>query len=147
MHTGNAKRKLSPRWYRGANIPMRLIRRFARDVAARFRPDKIILFGSYAYGKPHQDSDVDLLVVMPARNTTDMAIRIQLAVPPLFPVDLIVRTPKEMAWRLAERESFLTELVSKGKTLYEKDDQRMDQESRRRPSGTTRRAVLCTNGC
>jgi predicted nucleotidyltransferase len=44
---------------------MRVIRQYTREVAERFRPDKIILFGSYAYGTPHADSDVDLLVVMP----------------------------------------------------------------------------------
>src|SRR5437660_11662694 len=49
------------RWYRGADVPMRLIRRFARKVAERFHPDKIILFGSHAYGRPHADSDVDIL--------------------------------------------------------------------------------------
>ena len=49
-------------WYEGMNVPMVAIRRFARSVARRFRPDKIILFGSHAYGKPHEDSDVDLLV-------------------------------------------------------------------------------------
>jgi predicted nucleotidyltransferase len=54
------------RWYRGKDIPMRVIRRFARDVAEKFHPDKIILFGSQAYGTPHEDSDVDILVVMPA---------------------------------------------------------------------------------
>jgi hypothetical protein len=48
-------------WYRGADIPMHVIRRFARQVAERFEPEKIILFGSYAYGRPHADSDVDIL--------------------------------------------------------------------------------------
>jgi predicted nucleotidyltransferase len=57
-----------PECYWGADVPMRVIRRFARQVAERFQPDKIILFGSYAYGTPHEDSDVDILVVMPARN-------------------------------------------------------------------------------
>lgn len=47
---------------------MRVIRRYTRAIAAEFSPDKIILFGSYAYGTPHEDSDVDILVVMPARN-------------------------------------------------------------------------------
>ena len=46
-----------PRWYRGANIPMRLIRSFARQIAERFQPEKIILFGSYAYGTPHEELD------------------------------------------------------------------------------------------
>jgi predicted nucleotidyltransferase len=67
------------RWYRGADVPMSVIRRFARQVAERFQPEKIILFGSHAYGTPHQDSDVDILVVMPARNQIDQAVRISLA--------------------------------------------------------------------
>ncbi len=39
------------------HVPMRVIRYFARQVAERFRPDKIILFGSYTYGAPNPDSD------------------------------------------------------------------------------------------
>src|SRR6202011_4612235 len=54
------------RVYLGANIPMRVIHRYARAIAEEFHPDKIILFGSYAWGIPHKDSDVDLLIVMPA---------------------------------------------------------------------------------
>ena len=114
-----------PRWYRGADIPMRLIRRFARQVAERFQPDKIILFGSYAYGTPHADSDVDILVVMPARNQLDQAVRIELACDPPFPLDIIVRTPKTMKWRLEQGDSFLREIVSQGKVLYEKTDRGM----------------------
>jgi uncharacterized protein len=107
--------------YHGASIPMRVIRRYARAIAEEFRPDKIILFGSFAYGEPHEDSDVDLLVVMPARNYNQaVSIRYRLTAP--FPMDLIVRTPKEMARRLAEKESFLTTIVSRGKVLYENDD-------------------------
>jgi predicted nucleotidyltransferase len=52
---------------------MRVIRRYARAIADEFQPDKIILFGSYAYGTPHEGSDVDLLVIMPARNQHDRA--------------------------------------------------------------------------
>src|SRR5215813_3538090 len=88
------------RWYRGAGVPMREIRRFARQVAERFRPDKIILFGSYAYGTPHADSDVDILVVMPARNVLAQAFKIHWTIQPPFPLDVIVRTPKNMKWRL-----------------------------------------------
>ena len=73
---------------------MRVIRRFARQVAERFQPEKIILFGSYAYGTPHEDSDVDILVIMPARNEIDQAVKIDNAVDAQFPIDLIVRSPK-----------------------------------------------------
>jgi predicted nucleotidyltransferase len=119
------------RWYRGADIPLRVIRRFARQVAERFHPDKIILFGSYAYGTPHADSDVDILVVMPCRNQIDQACRIDDAIDPPFPLDLIVRTPASINWRLAEGELFHTEIVTKGKILYEKGDARMGSQGRK----------------
>src|SRR5439155_20543948 len=90
------------RVYRGANIPMRVIRRYARAIAEEFHPDRIILFGSYAYGTPHEDSDVDLLVIMPARDQHAQAVRIRWGLAAPLPVDLLVRTPKEIAWRLAE---------------------------------------------
>jgi uncharacterized protein len=111
----------SQHWYRGAHIPMPVIRRYARQVAKRFAPDKIILFGSYAYGKPHADSDVDLLIIMQARNEIDQSIRIRWAVPAPFPMDLLVRTPENLKWRLEEGDWFLREVVGQGKVLYEKD--------------------------
>jgi uncharacterized protein len=110
------------RWYCGANVPIGSIRRFARQVPERFQPDKIILFGSHACGTPHDDSDVDILVVMPARNQLDQAFRIRLAVPAPFAMDLIVRTPQKLQRWLDEGESFHSEIVSKGKVLYEKGD-------------------------
>jgi predicted nucleotidyltransferase len=121
-----------PRWYRGADVPLSVIRRFAREVAECFQPEKIILFGSHAYGQPHADSDVDILVVMPARNQIDQAVRIDRATDPPFPLDLIVRTPKTLAWRLKEGDSFLQEIVGKGKVLYEKTDQGMGPKGRGR---------------
>ena len=80
--------------YHSPNIPMAAIRRYARQIAEKFDPDKIILFGSYAYGQPHEWSDVDILVVMPAYNQINQSIRITLAVEAPFSLDLIVRTPK-----------------------------------------------------
>ena len=115
-----------PRWYRGAKIPMRVIRKFACEVAEHFQPEKIILFGSYAYGTPREDSDVDLLVIMPCQNEFDQAFKIRCTVPTRFPMDLLVCKPRHVAWRLKERESFLTEIVTKGRVLYEKDDPRVD---------------------
>jgi uncharacterized protein len=111
---------------------MSVIRRFARQVAERFEPEKIILFGSYAYGTPHADSDVDILVIMPCRNQIDQACRIDDIFDPPFPLDLIVRTPKNLAWRLAEGELFHTEIVTKGKVLYEKGDARVGTQGRKR---------------
>jgi predicted nucleotidyltransferase len=106
-------------WYRGADVPMRVIRKYAREVVKGFHPQKIILFGSHAYGEPHADSDVDILVVMPARNEIDQAIRIDRSIDPLFPLDLIVCSPKNLFWRLKEGDSFLGEIMTKGKVLYQ----------------------------
>ena len=129
------------RTYHGADIPMSVIRRYARRVGERFRPDKIILFGSRAYGTPHADSDVDILVIMPCRNQHDQAVKIRLAVPRPFGMDLIVRTPKNLAWRLAEGDLFHTEIVTKGKVLYEAGDARMAGQGRRRLRGRRRIAA------
>jgi predicted nucleotidyltransferase len=125
---------------------MREIRRFARQVAERFHPDRIILFGSHAYGVPHADSDVDILVVMPTRNQLDQAAKISIEIDPPFPLDIIVRKPHNLQWRLEERESFHTEIVTKGKVLYEKKHARLGAKSerrlRRRPQARARRRAL-----
>jgi predicted nucleotidyltransferase len=125
-------REKPARWYSGADIPMRVIRKFAREVAEHFQPDKIILFGSYAYGTPHADSDVDILVVMPAGNEMSKASRINQTVPCCFPLDLIVRTPKNLTWRLKEGDWFLREIVAQGKVLYDKTHARVGAKSGKR---------------
>jgi predicted nucleotidyltransferase len=122
------------------------IRRLVERIAELFHPDKIILFGSYAYGQPTPDSDVDLLVVMPARNEIDQALKLALAVDPPFGMDLIVRTPKNLKWRLEEGDWFLREAVGKGKLLYEKPYQGVGGKSRsrlrRRPKTSKGKAAI-----
>jgi predicted nucleotidyltransferase len=104
------------------------------QIAERFRPERIILFGSYAYGKPHKDSDVDILVVMPASDECNQAIRIRRMTDHPFPLDLIVRTPDDLQWRLSEGDWFMREIVSKGKVLYEQTDGRLGSQGRKRSS-------------
>lgn len=119
--------------YQSPDIPMSAIRRFARQLGERFRPHRIILFGSYAYGQPHADSDVDLLVIMPASSEVNQAIRMELAFEPVFPLDLIVCTPAKVKRRLAEGDSFLEEIMARGKVLYEKGNRTLGSQGRRRP--------------
>ena len=57
---------------------------------------------------------------MPVREELTMAARIQLAFEPFFPLDLLVRTPQRLRRRLADGDSFLLEVTSKGIVLYEK---------------------------
>ena len=91
-------------------------------MAREFRPQKIILFGSYAYGDFREDSDVDVLVVMPlARGQRDVrqaaAIRERVHAP--FPMDVIVRSPQQIARRLAQGDGFIGEIVRRGRLMYE----------------------------
>jgi len=123
-------------WYAGADVPIAVIRRYVRTIADRFQPQKIILFGSYAYGTPHAGSDVDILVIMLARNELAQAWKIDRALARNFSVHLIVRTPKNMEWRLREGDWFLREIVARGKVLYEKTDTRVGRQGGRRLSGS-----------
>jgi predicted nucleotidyltransferase len=100
-------------------VPRAAIRKYVRQVVEKFHPDKVILFGSHAYGKPDADSDVDLLVIMPAKNELTMMGRISQAIWPPFAVDVVVRTPENLAKRLAWNDWFLKEVVEKGIVLYD----------------------------
>ena len=130
-----AKKQTTPQYvqpyrYASPNIPLAAIRRFARRIAERFQPDKIILFGSYAYGKPHNESDVDLLVIMRTKNAIDQSIRIKTAFKRLFSLDLIVRTPWQIERGLKDNNWFLREIMEKGKVLYESRDGQVGSQSR-----------------
>ena len=101
-------------------ITRRQIQKFADRVAEEFRPRKIILFGSYAYGRPTADSDVDLLVIMPLRGSPhDKAVEIDLRLRRDFPMDLIVRTPAKVRERVKLGDWFMREIMEKGEVLYE----------------------------
>ena len=74
-----------------------LIRKYADQIARQFHPNKIILFGSYAYGKPSEDSDVDLLVIMSFKGRNpEKATEIWMATRTKFPIDIMVRKPEEI---------------------------------------------------
>ena len=100
-------------------VPTRNIRAVVKQIATQFNPEKIILFGSYAYGNPKSESDVDVLVVMetPLRNSVQAALIVR-AVDYHFGMDLIVRRPRQLAERIAMGDSFLREIAEKGKVVY-----------------------------
>ena len=96
------------------------INRIAHKIAEQFHPEKIILFGSYAYGQPTADSDVDLLIVMDtALRSRQQRLMISRALSPHpFPMDLVVKTPGELSERLALGDYFLQQITAQGKVLY-----------------------------
>ena len=101
------------------------------DIVRAFSPLKVVLFGSYAYDNPTLDSDVDLLVIMaiPTSETRQKEVEILRRIPRRFRMDLIVRTPEEIAFRVAHNDWFLREVVERGQVLYESADARVGSES------------------
>jgi len=114
-----------------ATISLEEIQKIVDVIAAKFDPEKIILFGSYAYGLPRQGSDIDLLVVKNTeQDVLDAALEMRLALPMRsFGLDLLVRTPAEIERRLQIGDQFITEIFRLGKVLYERNDSRVDRES------------------
>ena len=104
-------------------ISMQNIRGLVRRIADKFQPEKVVLFGSYAYGNPGSESDVDLLVVMnTSLSSRQQRLKISQAISPRpFPLDIVVRTPEELETRLKLGDPFLQEVISQGRVIYERD--------------------------
>lgn len=102
--------------------PRSWIRQVAARIASRVKPLRIVLFGSYAYGKPHTDSDLDLLVILRRRprDRFEGYMRVDRAVGKhLWPLDILVRGQEDIEERLKIKDSFMMEILSQGKILYE----------------------------
>jgi predicted nucleotidyltransferase len=99
---------------------MAYIRKLCKRIAEAYHPEKIILFGSHAYGKPTPESDVDLLVVMDYEGRPIEQIhKIRRELEIVTPVDLLVRTPEDVKRRVKEGDMFMRLVVERGKIMYE----------------------------
>ena len=96
------------------------LRPAVQRIVQELKPEKVILFGSYAYGTPDPHSDVDLLVVMKTNaSLKDRSWAVsRLLLPRPFPVDILVKTPKEVEKALESGDFFLKEILTRGKVLY-----------------------------
>lgn len=93
-----------------------------QKIVAELRPEKVILFGSYAYGTPSPHSDVDLLVIMKTRASLkerSWAVS-RLLLPRPFPVDILVKTPREIEKSIKTGDFFLQDILTRGKVLYDR---------------------------
>ena len=105
-----------------ARVTPELLGEITRRIVDRFRPEKVILFGSHAWGTPMQDSDVDLLVVMESDlRPAERSAQISMACRPRFVrTDILVRTPSELERRLMLKDPFIGRILRDGKVLYER---------------------------
>ena len=100
------------------------VQKIAQKIQTHYKPEKIILFGSYAYGKPNRDSDIDMFII---RGTTKRRIDRFIEVKKLvydanrrIPFSPIVYTPEEVKQRLSLGDDFVKEILDKGRVLYAK---------------------------
>lgn len=97
------------------------LKKVVDKIAREYAPEKIILFGSYAWGKPTKDSDIDLFIIQETEDTREAAREIDGSIfPRPFPIDLIVYRPEQVEKRLKNGDFFIKDILSKGKILYDK---------------------------
>ena len=96
-------------------------------IIKEFDPEKIILFGLYAYGNPTPESDVDLVVIKKtSQPTMKLSSKIALSLDHAFSFDIIVMTPRQINKRLNTGDFFIEDILRNGKLLYERGDKRVD---------------------
>ncbi len=103
-------------------VSAELLEYIIQRIVAGAKPEKIILFGSYAYGNPTPDSDLDILIIQETESRpAERVLRIsRLLRPRPFPMDILVRTPDEVTEALAAEDPFIHEIMHRGKVLYER---------------------------
>ncbi len=116
------------------------------NIVREFTPLQVILFGSHAYGTPTEDSDVDLLVIMdiPKSEFRNKAVEIRQRIPHRFSLDILVRSPEEIASRVSYNDWFLREITEKGNCLYGSDTD-YNRENRRGTSNAVKKEQDCMN--
>ncbi len=91
-------------------------------IAREFQPERIILFGSHAYGTDTHESDVDLLVILSFEGKGfRKSLEILNRVCPTFPVDLLARRPDDTTRRYADGDPLIREALNRGRVLYERN--------------------------
>ena len=98
-----------------------LFKEIIARIVRKYQPEKIILFGSFAWGKPNRDSDIDLLIIKKTKKRfLDRLFKVRNIVDGEIPLDVLVHTPKEIEKRLKLGDFFYREILERGKVLYEK---------------------------
>ncbi|MDP8241141.1 MAG: nucleotidyltransferase domain-containing protein [Candidatus Hatepunaea meridiana] len=103
-------------------VTMDNIIKLNKQIVQLFQPEKVILFGSYAYGNPSVDSDVDLMVILPFEGRSfRKSLEILNKTNPHFAIDLLAQRPDDIRRRYDEGDPLVREALDKGKVLYERD--------------------------
>ncbi|MCG3140187.1 MAG: hypothetical protein HDKAJFGB_01190 [Anaerolineae bacterium] len=118
----NPRRTRQVRTRKNKRVAPREIRAVVKKITQHFDPERVILFGSCAYGKPNAFSDVDLLVVLKTheRPRAKQIEIVRALSPHPFGMDILVRTPEQLEQRIRLGDPFMQEIAQRGKVLYER---------------------------
>ena len=107
-------------------VSTKQIEELGKRIGREFNPQRVILFGSYADDTATDDSDIDILVVMPFEGSAiDKSVEVRLKINPSFAIDLLVRTPEMIKKRISMGDGFMQNILQQGKVLYEADRMRV----------------------
>ena len=99
-----------------------LINRIVEKLKASYQPLKILLFGSYAWGKPSKDSDIDLFIIKDEKvKHRERSLRVRRILSDenaLVGMDILVYTPQEIDARMKIGDSFISQILKRGEVLY-----------------------------
>lgn len=97
------------------------IKKITKQIIEKYKPEKIILYGSFAYGRPTENSDLDLLIIKKTKEPKVQRIKeVLMKVRSNLPLEPLVYTPEELDKRLKLRDFFIEEALNKGRVVYEK---------------------------
>ncbi len=102
----------------------KLLQEIVKRIVSAINPKKIILFGSWAYGKPHRGSDLDILVIVDKLTTSsrrEERIKIRTLLQDIMiPQDIIVATTRDVEEWKNVPQAFITSIIKKGRVIYER---------------------------
>lgn len=109
---------------KGQKKTRKIITAIVKKLVSEYHPQKVVLFGSYAYRTPHRDGDIDLLII---KDTGERFIDRWTTVRHILsdpcrttPLETLVLTPGEVSRRLGIGDQFLKEITERGEVLYGK---------------------------
>jgi len=132
------KDKSIPEWY--TPITPKLLRQITQRIVEEFQPERIVLFGSYAYGKPTIHSDLDILVISNRMRNKSVIHRDRcvaeiahaaLVTGQSIGMDILVRSPSELAHRLRIGDPFFRTVALKGTVLYRREGSRFHFDTKK----------------
>ena len=95
------------------------VKEVIQDIIQEYKPEKIYLFGSFAWGKPTKDSDIDIFIIKKTKkDRIERQLEVRRIIKGRLPVDILVYTPEEIEKRLKMKDFFIKDIIDKGKLLY-----------------------------